>query len=115
MAWTWSSKAVDPIAYRPEEQGNIRTEPVTEKTQDWTFDPRKLKNADVNLSAYWDDSSETNYNNPWLWWGENAKYKGENTKNTTVQYNPYATVEWLNPDYAYWQKAQMINQLMPLL
>ncbi len=104
MAWTWSSKQVDPIAYRVEEQW-----PVTETTQNWKFEPEKLKNADVNISAYWDDSSETNYNNPDLWGWENTKYKGENTKNTTVEYNPNATIEWLNPNYAYWQKAQMVN------
>lgn len=106
MAWTWSSKNVDPIAYRAEEQQNA---PVTETTQNWQFDPAKLKNADVNLSAYWDDSSETNYNNPDLWWGENAKYKWAETKNTSIAYDKNATLENLNPNYAYGQKAQMVN------
>lgn len=104
MAGTWSSKQVDPIAYRTEEQW-----PITETTQNWGFEPDKLKNADVNISAYWDDSSEKNYNNPELRWGENAKYTGENTKNTSVAYNKDATLEGLNPNYAYWQKAQMVN------
>lgn len=107
MAWTWSSKQVDPIAYRAEEQQS--DSPVTEQSTNWQFDPAKLQNADVNISAYGDDSSEKNYNNPDLWGWENTKYKGENTKNTSVEYNPNATIEWLNPDYAYWQKAQMIN------
>lgn len=108
MAWTWSSKAVDPIAYRVEEQQQIE-QPVTEKSTDWQFDPSKLQNADVNLSKYWDDSSEANYNNPNLRWGENDKYKWENTKNTSVAYDKNATLENLNPNYAYWQKAQMVN------
>ena len=34
----------DPIVNRPEQQ-----------TQ-YQFDPAKLKNADVNISKYWDDS-----------------------------------------------------------
>lgn len=104
MAWTWSSKQVDPIAYRVEEQW-----PITETTQNWGFEPDKLKNADVNISAYWDDSSEQNYNNPDLWGWENTKYKGENTKNTSIAYDPNATLENLNPNYAYGQKAQMVN------
>lgn len=97
---TW----LDPIAYRTEEQG-----PITENTQNWWFEPDKLKNADVNIGAYGDDSSAANYNNPELWWGQNAKYTWENTKNTSVAYNKDATIAWLNPNYAYWQKAQMVN------
>lgn len=108
MAWTWSSTQVDPIAYRTEEQGNIDT-PVTELSTNWEFDPAKLDNADVNLSAYGDDSSEQNYNNPNLRGWENDKYRGENTRNTSIEYDPNATIEGLNPNYAYWQKAQMIN------
>ena len=73
------------------------------------FDPSKLQNADVNLSQYWDDSSEANYNNPSLWGWENTKYTGENTLGSQVAYNPNATIEWLNPDYKYWQEAQMQN------
>ena len=99
-----NSNQLDPIAYRQEEQG-----PITETTKNWQFDPAKLQNADINLSAYWDDSSAVNYNNSALWWWENQKYKGENTKNTSVAYNPNATISWLNPNYAYWQKAQMVN------
>lgn len=108
MAWTWSSTQVDPIAYRTEEQGNIDA-PVTELSTNWEFDPAKLDNADVNLSAYGDDSSEQNYNNPNLRGWENDKYRGENTRNTSIAYDPNATIEGLNPNYAYWQKAQMIN------
>lgn len=73
------------------------------------FDPSKLQNADVNLSQYWDDSSEANYNNPSLWGGENTKYTGENTLGSQVAYNPNATVEGLDPNYLYWQEAQMQN------
>lgn len=73
------------------------------------FDPSKLQNADVNLSQYWDDSSEANYNNPSLWGGENTKYTGENTLGSQVEYNPNATVEGLDPNYLYWQEAQMQN------
>ena len=112
MAQVWQSQeqtkgkepVLDPIAYRTEVQG-----PVTEETKNWWWEPQNLKNADINLSAYWDDSSSANYNNPDLWWWENQKYTGENTKNTTVQYNPDATVAWLNPNYAFWRKAQMVN------
>lgn len=75
----------------------------------YAFDPNKLKNADVNISQYGDDSSATNYNNPDLWWGENSKYTGENTKNSQVAYDPNATIEWLNPNYQYWKNAQMAN------
>lgn len=99
-----NSNQLDPIAYRQEEQG-----PITETTKNWQFDPAKLQNADINLSAYWDDSSAVNYNNSALWGWENQKYKGENTKNTSVAYNPNATISWLNPNYAYGQKAQMVN------
>ena len=73
------------------------------------FDPSKLQNADVNLSQYWDDSSEANYNNPSLWGGENTKYTGENTLGSQVAYNPNATLEGLDPNYLYWQEAQMQN------
>lgn len=100
----WKEPVLDPIAYRTEVQW-----PVTEESKNWWWEPQNLKNADINLSAYWDDSSSANYNNPDLWWWENQKYTGENTKNTTVQYNPDATVSWLNPNYAFWRKAQMVN------
>ena len=99
-----TSNQLDPIAYRTDEQG-----PVTEQSQNWWFEPEKLKNADVNISAYWDDSSAANYNNPDLWWWENKKYTWANTKNTSVAYNKDATIAWLNPNYAYGQKAQMVN------
>jgi hypothetical protein len=42
-----NSNQLDPIAYRQEEQG-----PITETTKNWQFDPAKLQNADINLSAY---------------------------------------------------------------
>lgn len=75
----------------------------------YQYDPSKLQNADVNISQYWDDSSETNYNNPDLWGWENQKYTWENTKNSQVAYDPSATVEWLDPNYQYWKNAQMAN------
>lgn len=75
----------------------------------YQFDPNKLQNADVNISQYWDDSSETNYNNPDLWGWENQKYTWENTKNSQVSYDPNATVEWLDPNYQYGKNAQMAN------
>ena len=74
-----------------------------------SFDPSKLKDADLNISQYWDDSSMKNYNDPNRWWGENAKYEWEATKNSQVAYNPNATVEWLDPNYKYGQEAQMAN------
>ena len=87
----------DPIVNRPEQQ-----------TQ-YQFDPAKLKNADVNISKYWDDSSAQNYNNPQLRWWENQKYTWANTKNTEIAYNKDATIEWLDPNYLYWKEAQMKN------
>ena len=72
-------------------------------------DPAKLQNADVNVSKYWDDHSPENYNNPEMWWWENQKYTGENTKNSYTAYDPNATTEWLNPNYQYWRNAQMAN------
>lgn len=87
----------DPIVNRPEQQ------------QQYEFDPAKLKNADVNISKYGDDSSAQNYNNPELWWGQNQKYTWANTKNTEVAYNKDATIEGLDPNYLYGQQAQMKN------
>ena len=72
------------------------------------FDRTKLKNADLNISQYWDDSSAKYYEDPTLWWGENAKYEWEWVKNTLVAYNPDATLENLG-EYKYWQAAQMAN------
>lgn len=68
-----------------------------------------LKNADVNISQYWDDSSEKNYNNPELWWGENSKYTWEYTKNSQIWYDPNATLDNLDPNYKYWWDAQLAN------
>lgn len=91
---------VDPIVYRDD----FKTEDIISG-----FDPKKLKNADVNINQYWDDSSAKNYNNSQLWWWENQKYTWENTKNSQVAYNKNATLEWLDPNYKYWQAAQMAN------
>lgn len=74
-----------------------------------SFDPSKLKNADLNISQYWDDSSMKNYSDPNRWWGENVKYEWEGTKNSQVAYNPNATIEWLDPNYKYGHEAQMAN------
>lgn len=87
----------DPIVNRPEVQNQ------------YAYDPAKLKNADVNISKYWDDSSAQNYNNPELWWWQNQKYTWENTKNTEIAYNKDATVAWLDPNYLYGKEAQMKN------
>lgn len=93
----------DPIAYRPEYNNG-----KYDKYIEWR-DPTKLNNADINLSQYWDDSSAKNYNKSELWWGENQKYTGENTLGSQIAYNPNATLEWLDPNYLYWQAAQMQN------
>lgn len=93
----------DPIAYRPEYNNG-----KYDKYIEWR-DPTKLNNADINLSQYWDDSSAKNYNNSALWWGENQKYTGENTLGSQIAYNPNATLAWLDPNYLYWQAAQMQN------
>lgn len=73
------------------------------------FDPAQLKNANENVTQYWDDSSSQVYNNPELWWWLNDKYKGAETKGTFTAYNPNATLEWLDPNYRYGQEAQMMN------
>lgn len=93
----------DPIAYRPE----YNTGKYDKYIEGW--DPTKLRNADINISQYWDDSSAKNYNNSALWWGENQKYTGENTLGSQIAYNPNATLAWLDPNYLYWQAAQMQN------
>lgn len=74
--------------------------------QDWRA---WLKNADINLSQYWDDSSAKNYNNQELWWGENSKYTGEGVKTSNVAYDPNATIAWLDPNYKYGKDAQLAN------
>lgn len=91
---------IDPIIYNE----GYKTEDIISGR-----DPKKLNNADMNISQYWDDSSAKNYNNSQLWWGENQKYSWENTKNSQVAYNPNATIEGLDPNYKYWQAAQMAN------
>ena len=73
------------------------------------YDPSKLQNANVNLTEYGDDSSEDYYNNPELWWWTNSKYEWANTQNTFTQYDPNATLEWLDPNYQFGQSAQMMN------
>lgn len=90
---------VDPIIYREDYK--------TENIINW-FDPKKLKNADLNISQYGDDSSYK-YSDSQYWWWENQKYSWENTKNSQVAYNKDATIEWLDPTYKYWQAAQMAN------
>lgn len=72
------------------------------------FDRTKLKNADLNISQYGDDSSAKYYEDPTLWWWENAKYEGEWVKNTLTGYNPDVTLDTLGT-YKYWQAAQMAN------
>ena len=98
-----TSNLVDPIAYRPEYNTG-----QYDKYIEW-WDPTKLNNADINLSQYWDDSSSKNYNNSALWWWENSKYTWENTLGSQIAYNPNATLAWLDPNYLYWQAAQMQN------
>lgn len=72
-------------------------------------DYSQLRNADVNLSQYWDDSSAQNYNNQELWWWENQKYTGEGVKTSNVNYDSNATLENLDPNYQYWWNAQLAN------
>lgn len=73
------------------------------------FNPAQLKNANENVTQYWDDSSSQVYNNPELWWWLNDKYKWAETKWTFTAYDPNATLEWLDPNYRYGQEAQMMN------
>lgn len=105
MAWTWTTRMVDPIAYRAEEQGNIS--PNTDLKADWSYDPAKLKNPNDSLNMYWDDSSEENYKNPATIWGKADKYTWEWVRTSDVAYNPDITTKDLNPDYLYGREAQM--------
>lgn len=66
----------------------------------------ELKNADVNLSQYWDDSSAPNQAT--AWW-MNQKYTGEGTLNSNVAYNNTIKTADLDPEYKYWWDAQVAN------
>lgn len=112
----WASKntnnqpapvATTPTATAAPAKSNVKTwwvaAPVEQDWRAW------LKNADINLSQYWDDSSEKNYNNQDLWWGENQKYTGEGVKTSNVAYDPNATIAWLDPNYKYGKDAQLAN------
>ena len=68
-----------------------------------------LKNADMNLNQYWDDSSAANYNDPNLWWWKNDKYTWETTKNTFTSYDPNITLDQLEPNYQFGWNAQLAN------
>ena len=66
-----------------------------------------LKNADVNLNQYWDDSSQINMEtNPW--W-TNQKYTWEWVLNSNLNYDKNLTTPNLDPNYKYWRDAQMAN------
>lgn len=75
--------------------------PIPETTQ--------LKNADMNINKYWDDSSSTNYNNPELWGWKQDKYTWANTNNSFTAYNKDATIENLDPNYKYGEEAKIAN------
>ena len=88
---------------------STQPDPIVYREDSLQWDPAKLKNADVNIWAYWDDSSAKNYNNPELRWGQNQKYTWPETKNTEIAYDKNATVAWLDPNYLYGKEAQMKN------
>lgn len=67
---------------------------------------RQLKNADVNFSQYWDDSSAPNQAT--RWW-QNDKYTWEFVKNSNLWYDPNITTADLDPNYLYWMDAQWAN------
>lgn len=91
---------VDPIIYRDD----YKTENITSG-----YDPKKLANANINLSKYGDDSSLNNSSNPDTVWGMSGKYTGQWTSNTFVNYDANMTLDKLDPAYKYWQDAEMQN------
>ena len=66
----------------------------------------ELKNADVNLSQYWDDSSAPNQA---IAWGMNQKYTWEWTLNSNIAYNKDIKTADLDPEYKYGRDAQVAN------
>lgn len=66
----------------------------------------ELKNADVNLSQYWDDSSAPNQATAW---GMNQKYTWEWTLNSNIAYNKDIKTADLDPEYKYGRDAQVAN------
>lgn len=66
----------------------------------------ELKNADVNLSQYWDDSSAPNQATAW---GMNQKYTWEWTLNSNINYNKDLRTADLDPEYKYGRDAQVAN------
>ena len=71
-----------------------------------TTNQRQLKNADVNFSQYWDDSSAPNQATAW---GQNDKYTWEFTRNSNIWYDPNITTADLDPNYLFWMDAQWAN------
>ena len=71
-----------------------------------TQNQRQLKNADVNFSQYWDDSSAPNQATRW---GENEKYTGDFVKNSNLGYDPNIRTTDLDPSYMFWMDAQWAN------
>lgn len=67
---------------------------------------RQLKNADVNFSQYWDDSSAPNQVTAG---GQNDKYTWEFTRNSNIWYDPNITTADLDPNYLFWMDAQWAN------
>ena len=67
---------------------------------------RQLKNADVNFSQYWDDSSAPNQATAG---GQNDKYTWEFTRNSNIWYDPNITTADLDPNYLFWMDAQWAN------
>lgn len=82
--------------------------PRTTSAQPWNSGPQ-MRNANLNLWAYGDDSSRENYDDPSEWWGQNPKYEWEWVKNTFIGYDPNATIEGLDPNYKFWWDAQLAN------
>lgn len=91
---------VDPIVYRDD----YKTEDIISG-----YDPKKLANANMNLSKYGDDNSLNNSSNPDTIWGMSGKYTGQWTSNTFVNYDANMTLDKLDPAYKYWQDAEMQN------
>lgn len=66
-----------------------------------------LKNADLNLNQYGDDSTpENQIKTPW---GMNEKYTWEWTLNSNIAYNKDMKIADLDPEYKYGWDAQVAN------
>lgn len=102
----------NPIAETPTSNPGTEWSPVTPtpksktKTKTVATPQRQLQNADINFNEYWDDSSAPNQAQAW---GMNEKYEWEWVDTSNLEYDPNATVAWLDPSYKFWMAWQWAN------